>query len=62
MPIANHYVLWIAAAYLLICGVLGIVGRHRKLGGWAYFFASICLTPLLGVLLLMASDPRHRRG
>ncbi|MGB0660988.1 MAG: hypothetical protein ACPGNV_12525 [Mangrovicoccus sp.] len=46
--------------YLSICGVIGLMGRRRKLGGWAYFFASICLTPLIGFLLISASDPRPR--
>ena len=50
------------AAYLGSCIVLGILGRRRKLGGWAYFFASIILTPVIGLLLLLASDPRPDRS
>lgn len=44
--------------YIAVCIILGLLGRNRKLGGWGYFFASIVLTPLIGLLLIMASDPR----
>lgn len=47
-------------AYVGLAIVIGIFGRNRKLGGWGYFFASIMLTPMLGLLLLLASDPRRR--
>ena len=50
--------LQIAALYLLACLLLGIIGRKRKLGGWGYFFGSIVLTPLIGLILVMASDPK----
>lgn len=46
-------------AYVGSALVLGLAGRHRKLGGWGYFFASLMLTPVLGLLLLLASDPRR---
>lgn len=44
--------------YLVICIVIGLLGQNRKLGGWGYFFGSLILTPIIGLLLLMASDPR----
>ena len=50
----------LAIAYLGACIVIGIMGRRRKLGSWGYFFGSILLTPIIGFLLLMASDPRPR--
>lgn len=46
--------------YLVLCLLIGILGIRRKLGFWGYFFASLALTPLLGFLLLMVSDPRKR--
>jgi uncharacterized membrane protein YiaA len=36
---------------------IGILGRNRKLGFWGYFFASMVLTPLIGLLLVVATDP-----
>ncbi len=38
--------------------ILGYLGRHRKMGFWGYFFGSLLLTPLIGVLLVVASDPK----
>jgi len=38
--------------------MIGFFGRNRKLGAWGYFFGSIALTPVIGLLLLFASDPR----
>lgn len=52
----------LAMVYLVFCITLGLLGRNRKLGGWGYFFGSIVLTPVIGLLLLMASDPRPRKS
>ncbi len=46
------------AIVFFICLVIGYLGRHRKFGFWGYFFGSIFLTPLIGLLLLLASDPK----
>ena len=46
--------------YLGLCLLIGLFGIRRKLGFWAYFFGSIALTPLIGVILLLASDPRDK--
>lgn len=37
---------------------VGIMGRKRKFGAWGYFFASMALTPFIGVLLVLGSDLR----
>ena len=44
--------------YLLISLMVGWFGANRKLGFWAYFFGSLALTPLVGLLLVLVSDPR----
>lgn len=46
------------ALVLLSSMIIGYFGRYRKFGFWGYFFASLLLTPLLGLLLLVASDKR----
>lgn len=51
----------VITAYLGACIVLAIWGRNRKLGAWGYFFSSIMLTPLVGLLLVLASDPKPRK-
>jgi uncharacterized membrane protein len=44
--------------YILLSLVMGLVGRNRKFGFWGYFFGSIVLTPIIGLLLVLASDSR----
>jgi hypothetical protein len=48
------------ALYVGACIVVALLGRRRKFGAWGYFFASILLSPILGLLLVVASDPRPR--
>ncbi|NJL72142.1 MAG: hypothetical protein HC888_11450 [Candidatus Competibacteraceae bacterium] len=50
----------IVVAYVGAAIILGILGRNRKFGPWGYFFSSILFTPVIGVFLLLASDPRPR--
>ena len=38
--------------------IIGLMGANRKFGFWGYFFGSILLTPIIGLLLVLASDPR----
>ena len=47
-----------AALVILASVTIGYFGRHRKMGFWGYFFGSIVLTPLIGLILLFASDPK----
>lgn len=46
------------ALYIVVSLVIGLFGMNRKFGFWGYFFASLFLTPLVGVVLVLASDPR----
>jgi hypothetical protein len=45
-------IIWIVAAI-----VIGFLGRHRRFGFWGYFFSTVLLTPVIGVLLLIAAIP-----
>ena len=47
-----HFLILVALSFLV-----GLLGRRRKFGFWGYFFGSILLTPIVGLLLVMASDP-----
>jgi hypothetical protein len=49
-----------AFVYIALSTAIGVMGRRRKFGAWGYFFASLALTPLFGLLLLLASDVRPR--
>jgi len=45
--------------YILLSWITAWSGRNRVFGFWGYFFASLLLTPLLGVLFVVASAPRE---
>jgi hypothetical protein len=49
--------MWIVV-YLLLCFIVAIAGMNRKLGFWGYFFVSILLTPIVGLLMVLVSDRR----
>ncbi|KPA13002.1 membrane protein [Candidatus Magnetomorum sp. HK-1] len=42
--------------YIFICLLIGFFGAKRKFGFWGYFFGSILLTPVIGLLLVLGSD------
>ena len=47
--------------FALILGMsllVGFLGIHSRLGFWGNFFASVLLTPLVGLLLVIASSPK----
>jgi len=44
--------------YILICILIGFFGATRKFGFWGYFFGSVVLTPLIGIILVLASDKK----
>ncbi len=54
------HLLILAGLYLFLCLLIGFLGRNRKLTFWGYFFGSIVLTPVIGLILLFASDPRKK--
>ncbi len=44
--------------YVLLSLFIGLLGVNKKLGFWGYFFGSLLFTPIIGVILLCASDKR----
>ena len=46
--------------HIALCLLIAAVGENRKWGFWGYFFASLLFTPLVGILFVLASDPRKR--
>jgi hypothetical protein len=40
--------------------VVGWIGRDRKFGFWGYFFCSLALTPIVGLVIVLASDRRKK--
>lgn len=47
--------------YVLGSLLVAVVGRHRKWGFWGYFWASLLMSPVMGVLFVLAGDPQPRR-
>ena len=46
----------IVTSGLALSLLLGYLGRHKKMGFWGLFFASILLTPIIGLILLLVTD------
>lgn len=44
--------------YVAFCWLLGYLGRHAKFGFWGNFWVGIVLTPLIGLIVLLAQDLR----
>lgn len=43
---------------VVLCSLgIGFFGRNKNLGFWGFFFASLMLTPVFGVLLLIIAGP-----
>lgn len=50
----------IALAYIALCFIIALIGTNRKFGYWGYFFCSLFLTPIVGSIVLLGSDPRAK--
>jgi hypothetical protein len=51
-------ILMIVLIWITLAVLIGAFGRHRSMGFWGYFFASLVLTPVLGLLLVLVSGKR----
>jgi hypothetical protein len=47
--------LWLLI-YIGFCALIGWFGSNRRFGFWGYFLFSLIFTPLVGLLLVSASD------
>jgi hypothetical protein len=48
---------WIVVSVIVTSLVIAFAGRNMRFGFWGYLFASLLLTPVIGLLLLMAAVP-----
>ena len=48
----------VVAVYLFLCWLVGHFGRNTKFGMWGNFAVALLLTPVIGVLVLLAQDIR----
>jgi hypothetical protein len=47
----------LATLWILLSLLIAILGRQFRFRFWGYFFASMLLTPAIGLLLLCAAVP-----
>lgn len=47
------------AFYLIACLAIAFLGRHRKIGALGFFLASLLLTPVISLLILVLSADRR---
>jgi hypothetical protein len=52
---ANYSLPYIGAALLI-----ALLGINRTMGFWGYFFASLLLSPVMGLLLLLVSGAKEK--
>lgn len=50
------------ALYILGSLLVATFGRHRKWGFWGLLWASMLMSPLLGLLFVLAGDKPQRRA
>ncbi len=53
-----HY---LVIAWILCSLIIAVFGSRFRFGFWGYFFGSLLLTPIIGLLLLLAAIPRRPR-
>ena len=50
----------IVTNYVLLSFVVGFAGRNREFGFWGYFFFSLLVTPVIGLLTIIGGAPRPK--
>jgi hypothetical protein len=45
-----------AIIYLLLSALIGYLGKDRKFGFWGYFACAVIFTPIIGLIIVLASD------
>jgi hypothetical protein len=51
----------IVLVYIVLCMVVGFLGRRRRIGYWGFVFLSVLLTPLITGLFIFFAAPVKRR-
>jgi len=52
----------LSMVYILVCAVVGVLGRHRLIGFWGFFLLSIVLSPVVTLIALAVTmhSPRKK--
>jgi len=46
-------------AYLILCLIVGMLGRDKQIGFWGFFLLSIIITPIVPLLFMLIDRPRR---
>ena len=46
--------------YVVICGLIGLVGSGRNIGYWGAFFIALLLSPLIGLIVALVSGSKKQ--
>jgi hypothetical protein len=57
-----HLYIYLGIAWLVTSFVIAMFGAKFRFGFWGYFFGSLLLTPVTGLLLLLAAIPPKVRS
>jgi len=44
--------------YIVLSLLVGYIGKDRKFGFWGYFACAFVLTPIIGLVVVLASDKK----
>jgi hypothetical protein len=47
------------AFYFIFCVAIAFLGRHRKIGALGFFLASLLLTPIISLLILVLTTDKR---
>lgn len=47
--------------YIFICYLVAFMGKNRKFGFWGYLFLSLFMTPIVGILFVIASNKIEKK-
>lgn len=48
--------------YIVAAALVASLGTQRKWGFWGFFVISLILTPLIGLFIIMATDPFEKKN
>jgi len=50
----------VVLSYIILCTIVGLMGRNKTIGFWGFFFFSLVLTPLIGFGVLAIARDKDR--
>ena len=48
-------------AYVILCIIVGLMGRRKTIGFWGFFFFSVILTPIISLGILIIAKDRNAK-